>query len=456
VQGLSVDPWAVEWHSYPAGYTPLRVRALCRGRPEASACDIRDGGYEVHLDWMPQWDDPTLGWVDEVQFDYTGPLPVDWDITFNSAGFSISWDGLERQTFHPNIVPVDRWRVGATDGGSDPTVIYVTDLSHQADQLYVDFSGADSQQALAGPPLTLNLKSAGGLTIVTRVVFKRCCADDPDFADAQGKSCSSWRGYDCSSYQGYSQAERAQVQSACAASCNLCAAPISTCDRSQERILDLGNGPEAHNVFLSRHADSSSIAFVVMNGENAVCNVVTEEDVIEEDAWMTLAVRFDAAANTIDILKDGRQIVDPTPCAVDGIRIDPADRYISLPLVGKSHWADDTASHIGLGGLVVVEGYLSEDEAMGAGNQLLEGTLSDELPHFDGTALAAHNVLYAAPSSGVRDSPADTCARPSFCKFPFTYQGRGYAQCTMHSNAGVFWYVFPCWLRTGQSSFLQA
>jgi hypothetical protein len=170
-------------------------------------------------------------------------------------------------------------------------------------------------------------------------------------------------------------------------------------------------------------------------------------------AWMTLAVRFDAVANTIDILKDGRQIVDPTPCAVDGIGIDPADRYISLPLVGKSHWADDTASHIGLGGLVVVEGYLSEDEAMGAGNQLLEGTLSDELPHFDG---AAHNVLYAAPSSGVRDSPADTCARPSFCKFPFTYQGRGYAQCTMHSNAGVFWYVFPGWLRTGRSSFLQA
>ena len=48
------------------------------------------------------------------------------------------------------------------------------------------------------------------------------CSDDPSFTDAQGHSCSSWSGYDCLSYAGYTQAELGQVQSACAASCNLC------------------------------------------------------------------------------------------------------------------------------------------------------------------------------------------------------------------------------------------
>jgi len=205
--------------------------------------------------------------------------------------------------------------------------------------------------------------------------------------------------------------------------------------------LDLGNGPEDKNVFLSRHANSSRLAFVVMDGTEAVCRVVTEANVIEDDEWMTVTLRFDAAGTTVDILKDGRPVLAPRPCAVNGIKIPPADRNVSSPLVGKSHWANDTMSHIGLGGLAVVEGYLSDEFALGAGDQLLKRTYRFQFPAFEDTALDAEHVLYAAPSSGVtnHDSPADTCARPSFCQFPFTYQGRGYGQCTMQSHAGVFW-----------------
>jgi hypothetical protein len=114
---------------------------------------------------------------------------------------------------------------------------------------------------------------------------------------------------------------------------------------------------------------------------------------------------------------------------------------VSAPYVGRSHWLQDAASHIGVAGLVIVEGYLGDAEAIATGEQLKEGSHDDgsSFPSFDQTQSSAAYVLYAAPSAALPPSPRDTCVRPSFCRFPFVYQGQGFGQCTMQSHAGVFW-----------------
>jgi len=48
-------------------------------------------------------------------------------------------------------------------------------------------------------------------------------------------------------------------------------------------------------------------------------------------------------------------------------------------------------------------------------------------------------VMYLAPTYSLAPSPQDSCVRPSFCTFPFMYEGRGHGQCTMQGHSGRSW-----------------
>ena len=350
----------------------LRIRTLCLGTE--SEDDDCDTGYLVRLEWQSG---SAGSYQDQVSFNYTGTIPIDWDVRLTKAGWQISWEGVVGYTYEPATF-------ASTSLNFDEVWVHYQDRVAVAEIVrkdYVDFS-QDLQQALVGEPLSLKLQSAGGITIVTRVVFKGC----------------------------------------------------SGCDRSGERVIDFGDGPAQGNVYLSRLGNTTMLRFVIWNGGDVVCSAATDEGVIEEDTWMTLVARFNAVENSVDILKDGQQVVSAVQCSSA-----PIDRNLSAPFVGKGHWEDIATSHIGLAGLVVVEGYLSDDIALAASNQLHEGSIDDGFPQFDLTASSAEYVLYAAPSFALAPSPQDTCVRPSFCRFPFTYQGHGHGQCTMQDHAGIFW-----------------
>ena len=101
VLGLSIDPWLVDWLSGNVtdgtAREMMRIKAECRQDTARSAC-LPGEGYNVGLRSRLS-DQSWSGWF---HFNYTGPMPVDWHITWTAtAGFSIAWDGAVHETFTP-------------------------------------------------------------------------------------------------------------------------------------------------------------------------------------------------------------------------------------------------------------------------------------------------------------------------------------------------------------------
>ena len=96
VQGLGSKGWAIEWLAQESGSMQgrlLRIRTWCLGDVENDDCDSgRVFGYLVRLEWQPMFGGD---YQDQVWFNYTGTMPIDWDVTLTKAGWQIAWEAGE-------------------------------------------------------------------------------------------------------------------------------------------------------------------------------------------------------------------------------------------------------------------------------------------------------------------------------------------------------------------------
>ena len=95
---------------------------------------------------------------------------------------------------------------------------------------------------------------------------------------------------------------------------------------------------------------------------------------------MTLVFRYNPSTNTVDVIKDGQVALQATDChsgIVGGSPAPPADRTVSTAHVAKSHWSADPYTNLDLSGLVIVDGYLPDEEAIAAGREIETGDYKD-------------------------------------------------------------------------------
>jgi len=93
-------------------------------------------------------------------------------------------------------------------------------------------------------------------------------------------------------------------------------------------------------IILARTGNDTGIRLQVYENDTIVCEA-TATSVLVMDAWMTLVARYDAAANSVDILKDGQQVALAICTAI------PSDRsvsrgYIALGL--RLAWKNESGS----------------------------------------------------------------------------------------------------------------
>jgi hypothetical protein len=128
---------------------------------------------------------------------------------------------------------------------------------------------------------------------------------------------------------------------------------------SWERIFDFGKGEDNDNVMLTRQFESSKLEFSIRNSNQFVCELVVDNVLVQEE-WMTIAVRYDDALNKVDMLKNGNVLANVSCSST------PANRDVSKSYVGKSNWASDATTSMDLAGLLIIEDYLNNDEVIAA------------------------------------------------------------------------------------------
>ena len=129
------------------------------------------------------------------------------------------------------------------------------------------------------------------------------------------------------------------------------------------------DGEQDNNFFICRDGlgPGDTLQIGIVNDAMDVCLVATGS-LIEQDEWMTLIFRYDPSTNKVDVIKDGQVALQATDCQGT-----PADRTVSTAYVAKSHWSADPYANLELSGLVIVDGYLSDEEAIAAGRQIERG-----------------------------------------------------------------------------------
>ena len=120
---------------------------------------------------------------------------------------------------------------------------------------------------------------------------------------------------------------------------------------SYERIVDLGNGADNGNVFLSRVETNDELWLVIANSPAALY-VSTTSSAISQDEWLTIIARYDASTLVGEVRINGA--VAGTATASAAI----TDRTISGAYVGRSHWAGDAYLNADMAGLMVTDRYL--------------------------------------------------------------------------------------------------
>jgi len=73
-----------------------------------------------------------------------------------------------------------------------------------------------------------------------------------------------------------------------------------------ERIFDFGDGENDDNVYLARRDRTSTLQFQVINVDQVACEL-NVDNVLVQDEWMTIAVRYNAGR--VDMLKNGNALV---------------------------------------------------------------------------------------------------------------------------------------------------
>ena len=124
-----------------------------------------------------------------------------------------------------------------------------------------------------------------------------------------------------------------------------------------ERIIDFGNGRRVDTLIIARYQTTPSLHILFGNGDGPyLCNLMVE-NVLEQDTWLTVIVRYDASDDFLEARVEGRGAANQT-CS-GALR----DRDISLgTYVGRSHWygvASDEFLDAEIAGFFVIDEYLS-------------------------------------------------------------------------------------------------
>lgn len=123
-----------------------------------------------------------------------------------------------------------------------------------------------------------------------------------------------------------------------------------------------------NDFIISRDWSKDTLRIIVANGDTNVCSVETGS-LIVQDEWMTLVFRYDASTNKVDMMKDGQVALQPEICA-DGT---PNDRTAANSYIAKSHWTGDVTANLEMSGFFLMDGYMSDDDAIVAGRELERG-----------------------------------------------------------------------------------
>ena len=119
------------------------------------------------------------------------------------------------------------------------------------------------------------------------------------------------------------------------------------------RVLDFNSGGDYDSVQLFFKI-GGELYFRVFNGNTVVCESGLR---ITHYFWMAIAVRYEAASNSVDWFRDsvyfdGGQCLGGTP----------QDRHVTQSFIGKSGFLESTVSEFLLGGLFVLDYYLHDQQ----------------------------------------------------------------------------------------------
>lgn len=136
---------------------------------------------------------------------------------------------------------------------------------------------------------------------------------------------------------------------------------------SFERIIDFGNGQANNNILFARSGTTSNLYFDNFNG-GTIVGSITATNAIVQDEWAVYAMRYNGTTRFAELYKNGILLNSTTY----GTAL--SDRTITTAYVGRSHWAD-AYLNAQMGGLYVLDRYISNNEMVALGNSLITYSL---------------------------------------------------------------------------------
>jgi hypothetical protein len=128
-------------------------------------------------------------------------------------------------------------------------------------------------------------------------------------------------------------------------------------------MLADGNGND-NNFVISRYFGAEKLSLAIWNVGGGPPACQGEVD-INQGVWTTLIFRYSQSADKIDVLINGQYALNPKAC-----EIPPADLTVNNAWVAKSNVEGDPYANLKLAGLVIVDGYMSDDDAVATGAAL--------------------------------------------------------------------------------------
>lgn len=123
-----------------------------------------------------------------------------------------------------------------------------------------------------------------------------------------------------------------------------------------ERIFDFGNGPDAYNVYLSRYIATNRVVLSMYTQATGTTRWDTFIDNINQDAWYTIAFKYNRTAATMQTYMDNQLIATQTGVFAQ------ADRTLSNTYIGRSNYAGNDYLNGNIKTLLVYDRALTDTE----------------------------------------------------------------------------------------------
>jgi hypothetical protein len=139
-----------------------------------------------------------------------------------------------------------------------------------------------------------------------------------------------------------------------------------------ERIIDMSSdGREKNYICMGRWDSSTHLMFHYGNGDVLILHDYSCQNVIEQNTWMTIVVRYRAYSReyVVKVTKDAGSSCEITGTATAAM----TDRQLSSTLMGKNPWEGQSQFNGDMAGVFVVDEYLTTDATSAIADSMARG-----------------------------------------------------------------------------------